>query len=288
MSCKCKDDFETGPLDSCLICAEKHFTAAMQAMAEFGYKDKRKNRSFAIGEIGLAINHIQVEHPDIAGKMRIVRHHIQYRQENLIGGKWDEICTDLYNAITAELASVPASKPVMRNAAPAAAGKSDSIGKIYIFSNVQYPEKNKITPDPEDLLIFLNKATTIGYYADHKRKIVYHRSPKEDYGRRIDGIRNFYVFNGGPVSGIPRDFIKELKTKYDWDYEIEPGKVKCMTTGYMVVKWIEHKYPDRELVLVNFGYEVQKSTYRCPWHNWKFEADDLAKMSHIFLEDKAE
>ena len=47
----------------------------------------------------------------------------------------------------------------------------------------------------------------------------------------------------------------------------------------------QHKYPDSEIILVNFGYEVQKSTYRCPWHNWKFEAEDLKNLPHLFLEE---
>ena len=58
-----------------------------------------------------------------------------------------------------------------------------------------------------------------------------------------------------------------------------------MTTGYMVTKWMQQLYPDKEIYLVNFGYEVQKSTYRCPWHNWKFEAEQLAGFKHIFLEE---
>ena len=38
-------------------------------------------------------------------------------------------------------------------------------------------------------------------------------------------------------------------------------------------------------LLVNFGFEVQKSTYRCPWHNWKFEAEQLKTYNHIYLEE---
>ena len=253
MTCKCSNEFETGPQDPCLICAQKHFTAAMRAMSEYGYKDLPKNRNFAIGEIGLAINHVQSEHPQLAGKMRIVRRRIQYRQDDQIGSKWDEICVDLDAAIVKELATLPSipssvlSVPLAsRSIGEGGSAKSVSSvpGKIYIFSNVLYPEKNKISPESNDLLVFLNKAASAGFYSGHSRKIVYHRSPKPLYGARIEGIPNYYVFNGGPVSGIPRAFIDELKKSYDWNYEVEKGKVKCMTTGYMVVKWMQHKYPD--------------------------------------------
>jgi len=156
---------------------------------------------------------------------------------------------------------------------------------IYIFSNVKYPEENKIIPRTPDLLVFLNKAATIGYYADHKNKLVYHRSPKPDYGEEVMCCPNRYVFDAGKAS-IPKDFVDELKKTYDWNYPIEDGKIRCMTTGYMVVKYLQHLYPEREIVLVNFGYEVQHSTYRCPWHNWKFEAEALGKFRHLFLEEK--
>ena len=284
MSCKCKDDFETGPQDSCLICAQKHFTTAMRAMNEFGYQDK--NRSFAIGELGLALNHVQTDHPQLAAKMRIVRRRIQYHQDPQIGSKWDEICADLDAGIAKELAadqSVPANRPV-RDVPVRQAQTAPK--KIYIFSNVLYPEENKIAPETDDLLVFLNKAATIDYYAEHKQKIVYHRSPKQDYGKRIEGIRNFYVFNGGPVFGIPRAFIDDLKKSYDWNYEVEKGKVKCMTTGYMVAMWLRQKNPDSEIVLVNFGDQVRKSTYRCPYHNWAFEVEALKDWTHIYLEEQ--
>ena len=41
---------------------------------------------------------------------------------------------------------------------------------IYIFSNVEYPEERKITPEKGDLLVFLNKAASISYYKDHAKK----------------------------------------------------------------------------------------------------------------------
>jgi len=156
--------------------------------------------------------------------------------------------------------------------------------RVYVFSNVLYPESNRINPAPRDLLVFLNKAATIGYYAGHQNKIVYHRSPKPDYGEEVMCCPNRYVFDAGKAS-IPKNFIDELKKSYDWNYPIEDGKIRCMTTGYMVVKYLQHLYPEREIVLVNFGYGVEKSTYRCPWHNWKFEAEALGKFRHLFLEE---
>ena len=96
----------------------------------------------------------------------------------------------------------------------------------------------------------------------------------------IPMLNNKYVF--GKNSDIPSEFINNLKAEYDWNYQIQKGKVKCATTGYMVAKWIQHEYPNDEIILVNFGYKVSKSSYRCPYHNWKFEDKELQKYNHIY------
>ena len=153
--------------------------------------------------------------------------------------------------------------------------------KVYVISNVAYPISNRLSVDKDDLLVFLNKASSLDYYDDHENRVVYHRSPLESYGAERLCVKNRYVF-GADKLGIPNDFIKKLKASYDWNYPIDEGCVKSATTGYMVAKYMEQLYPDREIVLVNFGYSVAKSTYRCPWHNWVFEAKDLARFRHVF------
>ena len=163
-------------------------------------------------------------------------------------------------------------------------GEGEALKKVYIISNVVYPSDRRINVNPGDLLVFLNKASSIDYYSDHENKVVYHRSPNESYGPERLCVKNRYVFGAGEL-GIPDGFIKELKKTYDWDYPIENGKTRCMTTGYMVAKYMAHKYPIREIVLVNFGYAVANSTYRCPYHNWAFEAKDLAGFRHVFTAD---
>ena len=151
---------------------------------------------------------------------------------------------------------------------------------MLVFSNVQYPESRKLATLPGDVLVFLNKGATAHYYKDGpaQQKICYRRSKDESYGKDLDFCENRFVFG---ENGIPKEFLAELKKSYNWDYYIEPGKTRCATTGYMVVKYLEHLYPDREIVLVNFGYDVKHSTYRCPWHNWQFEAEELKKFRHI-------
>ena len=41
-------------------------------------------------------------------------------------------------------------------------------------------------------------------------------------------LNSKYVF--GPDAEIPNSFIKSLKKDYDWDYQIQKGKIKCATT----------------------------------------------------------
>lgn len=159
---------------------------------------------------------------------------------------------------------------------------------IYVISNVEYPEIRKLHPAPDDLLVFLNKAKSASYYQDHQRKMCIRRSPKSEYGVDLDGVDNRFIFSGPPEKTAPSNVIAELKKSYDWDYEIEKGKVKCPTTGYMAVKWVEKMFPGQTITLVNFGYEVDKSSYRCPWHNWRFEAKVLGEYKHIFTADLAE
>ena len=275
---------DIGPEDSCLICCQKHFLAAEGAIKEPGYENSEKNHDFAIRELVLAAPHVQQDFPALAQQIRDIRHFVQYWQYSQIGTRWDVVKHTLNVEIRKELFPAPTSA-APKHSIPSTPVQRANQGKIYVFSNVKYPEKNKIKPAENDLLVFLNIAETIDFYADHKRKIVFHRDPKEDkYGKFRRGCRNSYVFNH--PDSIPRAFIDNLKKSYDWNYEIEEGKVKCMTTGYMVTKWMQQLYPQSEIILVNFGYEVQKSTYRCPWHNWKFEAEDLKSFKHIFLEEQ--
>ena len=83
------------------------------------------------------------------------------------------------------------------------------------------------------------------------------------------------------VDHIPGDFIKKLKKDYDWNYPIEEKAVRSATTGYMVTMYLRYLLPNARITLVNFGYDVKKSSYRCPWHNWEFEAEKLKNMEHI-------
>ena len=160
---------------------------------------------------------------------------------------------------------------------------------IYVFTNVEYPESRKINPAKEDLLVFLNKAASVSYYPEHRKKMVIRRADEPShYGEAVPGCRNMVVFGDEKSDRIPPGFIRKLKDTYDWNYPIDDGKCRCATTGYMAVKYLEAVHPGEKIVLVNFGYDVKKSTYRCPWHNWKFEAKELSKFEHIYTADTAD
>lgn len=156
---------------------------------------------------------------------------------------------------------------------------------IYIFSNV--PESEHIPPQKGDMLVFLNKAENWKFYKDSPcRKFLFRRMPKEDYGIELDGAENWAVFGEG-LHTIPGDFIKKLKAEYDWNYEIGEGNAKSMTTGYMVAMFFRDRFPKEKISLVNFGYEVKDSTYRCGWHNWRHEAEKMKEFPHIFTAPKS-
>ena len=121
---------------------------------------------------------------------------------------------------------------------------------IWIFSNVPFTRERAPEVAEDDLLVFLNKAVGLPLYRDHAKKVVYHRSPKNDYGVENWDCLHKYVFDAG-LASIPKGFVDGLKREYDWVYPIEDGKVKCMTTGYMVTMYLHHLYPGEPITLVN-------------------------------------
>ena len=270
MACSCHkrdkktEEHSATPYDQCLICTEKHFSAAFTEAKEFGYIEK--NRPAIIGDLEGATRHTQEKYKDLAEMFRTLRHEVQMRKENFSFEKWMEISELISEKIREEIL-------ISEN------------GKIYVFSNVEYPEKNKIYAKPEDMLVFLNTARGIDFYKNHQNKVIFHRSPEACYGKKLDCAGNCYVFSNNEKRQIPGKFIATLKNKYDWNYPIEDGKVRCATTGYMVVEYLQNRFPANEIILVNFGYDVKKSTYRCPWHNWKFEAEELERFRHIYTEE---
>lgn len=269
MACSCHTknkntaEHSATPYDQCLICTEKHFSAAFIEAKEFGYIER--NRAAIIGDLEGATRHTQEKYKDLAEMFRNLRHEVQMRKENFSFEKWFEISEMISEKIREEIIT-------------------SENGKIYVFSNVEYPEKNKIFAKPEDMLVFINRAKGIDFYRDHQNKVVFHRSPEECYGKKLDCAGNYYVFGKNKKQQIPAEFISSLRNKYDWNYPIEEGKSRCATTGYMVVEYLQNRFPANEIILVNFGYDVKKSTYRCPWHNWEFEAKELARFQHIYTE----
>ncbi len=153
--------------------------------------------------------------------------------------------------------------------------------RLLIFSNVKYPVEQKIATRPTDILCFLNSCHNSAYYQhDNVEKILcWHRTDHRDFGPKIVFAENHYVTQ---PREIPAEFIEALEKKYDWNYTPRPGRKKCLTTGYIVVKWLEKNYPDREITLVNFGMDVQGSTRRSSDHNWQFEDREMQIFPHLY------
>lgn len=159
-------------------------------------------------------------------------------------------------------------------------------GNVYIISNVYYPEKNKLNISKDDLLVFINKSISADYYKQHENKMQIKRFQDGDYGLDRDDMETLYAL--GKNAHIPKSFVKKLDENYDWDYESENENTKGCTTGYLVANYIQSMFPNNKIYLVNFGFQVKNSTYRCPLHNWKFEDLQLQKFEHINLEEKHE
>lgn len=265
-------DYTTLPDEPCDICAEKHFSTALSLAEEKGYVGKNFHR--IIGELNAATWHTYEHHRSTAEKLRDLRHHIQLRR-GAVTTLWDIISEEFHDILKFRIGQHLCSGETFPEFKEA----------VWVISNCQYPQSRLVPAGPEDLLIFLNKANSLSWYTSHQHKAVFHRSPEESYGNEADkSAEHFYCFKGkgGDVPRIPDATIKEIKSSYDWNYEIEEGKVKSATTGFMVIRHLAKVLPNARINLVNFGYRVEKSSYRCPWHNWKFEAGELEKYPHIY------
>lgn len=264
-------DYTTLPEESCDICAEKHFSTALALANEKGYGGVNLHR--IVGDLACAVWHTYEAHRELAEAIRDLRHHIQLRRKSDLS-RWSGI-SDKFNDLLK-----------FKQAEWLCSGEKfpEFDQTVWIISNCAYSRKKLVPAGPDDLLIFLNKAQSLEWYAEHPNRAIFHRSPEKSYGTDEDkSVYHFYCFpKGEDVQYIPPIVIKELKSEYDWNYDIEDGKVKSATTGFMVVKFLEKVLPNAKLVLVNFGYKVEKSSYRCPWHNWEFEAKELGKYTHFY------
>ena len=153
--------------------------------------------------------------------------------------------------------------------------------RLLVFSNVDYPIEQRITTRETDILCFLNFCQSAEYYRnDRVEKILaWHRTEHPDFGTKLPYAENHYV-----VSEIPADFIAELEKNYDWNYSPRVGRRKCLTTGYLVVQWMQRQFQDREIILVNFGMDIKPSTRRSTDHNWQYEDKILRQFSHIYTQ----
>lgn len=288
--CTCNSNLKQ-PDTQCLICAEKHFSGAYKLHTEAHYT--AINRHAVIGDLKLCADHLDRDYPAFADKIRDLRHKISYRRERDTDSLWELLSIEMDHLVTkylqidqhgftAEERSLMSSLLLRRIFPQSCSTPQKFKGKIYIFSNVIYPPKNRIKPDLEDILVFINAAKTFRYYHDHERKLVFHRSPKRDYGDP-QPCRNLYIFpDGVQCETIPEGIQKEISAEYDYNYETK--KVKCPTTGYYVTQYLRKIFPHAEIILVNMGENVKNSTYRFPAHNWHYEHLQLASLPHLNLE----
>ena len=154
---------------------------------------------------------------------------------------------------------------------------------IYVISNVPYDEENRLSPEPNDLLVFLNKAASYEYYADHENKLIIRRMTHPQYGADIPEAKTLFIFNDeNPSLAMPKDTYKRIFDAYK---QAAPESASP-TTGYLAVQWLKDMYPGEPITLVNFGFEVANSTYRSVLHDWKLEDNVLSNLPHIYTAEK--
>ena len=82
------DAHDIMPDEECILCAEKHYSYAMQLSKEIGYV--AINRQKIIGELVAAQWHIYKYNEELANKIRDIRHFVQERMHHLV--EWDSLC----------------------------------------------------------------------------------------------------------------------------------------------------------------------------------------------------
>ena len=85
---------------------------------------------------------------------------------------------------------------------------------IYLISNVTYSRSAKLTPAPEDLLVFLNRAVSYAWYEDHSRKLIIRRMPGKEYGAPISGADIRYIFNDNKPDAMPAELLAKVDAGY--------------------------------------------------------------------------
>ena len=103
-----KGDFPAGnehykaPAEPCVFCAEKHIGTAYALANETGYESP--NRLAIIGQLVAAGWHLYKEHPDLAAKVRDIRHLIQWRREAEVD--WTPVSAEIDKLAVAEAAKL--------------------------------------------------------------------------------------------------------------------------------------------------------------------------------------
>lgn len=268
---------EIQPDDQCVMCAEKHFSAALAMLREPGYTVV--DRALIMGDLYAASRHTVRDYPDLAEEFRSLRHLISFRAR-VPEIKLQHLAAKVDAVVCNELGAGPGELGVLK-------GDSEYSGRIYVISNCPYPRESRLSPDADDLLVFLNKAASLPYYAEHPaQKVVFHRSDAAAYGTKNPGIGDIYCYAGGNSGKVvlPSKLHEDLASNYDWHYPAPPdGLPRSPSTGYIVVHFLRRQFPKARIVLVNFGFGATNSTWRSPCHNWYFEAAELAAFDHMFI-----
>ena len=99
-----KGDFPAGnehykaPEEPCVFCAEKHIGTAKELARENGYEVP--NRLAIIGQLVAAGWHLHKENPELAAKVRDIRHLIQWRREAEVD--WMPVAVEIDRLATEE------------------------------------------------------------------------------------------------------------------------------------------------------------------------------------------
>ena len=88
------------PMDQCTTCAKKHIVKAWNLFYEFTYTDD--NRDVITGQLRNAVDHLMIEHRDIALHARDLAVMIEENRDDEIGNRWNELLCEIRNAFYAE------------------------------------------------------------------------------------------------------------------------------------------------------------------------------------------
>ena len=149
--------------------------------------------------------------------------------------------------------------------------------RIWLFANAPKGDFRSLGIEPDDLLVFLNRAKPFEHLRDlpNRRILIVRRNSREKnwfipYGKEKEIFRLF--------EDVLLLSDKALTKERKWFTEYKNATNNASpTTGWIAYHLLRDEYPEAEITLVNFKPDGDNGSYKWYKHDWKYEAEYYRK-----------